>query len=300
MPSNDLARISDQIEQQGTDSFSKFFMYANLLNVISIREEGKNIFTVQPKTAPILSSPKGLNYGLFGSGFTGEVNQYKGFFEKPEPDVLLTFDRIIKAYFRKGQLADMAFIIEKMLGHLSAHPLKPTDRTNRDIYDSVNFEDKLEATTQFINSIDQLNKSLLKMVDDGVNSGISAVVAVTGFSVVLASVFSLAGLLIGGTMMAAGIYYAYSYSQQNVGASARIQAQVKSIMEGAVGMTARQGFYENVINPETHKNFMLKGLIKPLAYSAVTLGEQLAPDEQIAKNVDEVREQLDSAFRMIR
>ena len=299
MPSNELTRIADQIEQQGTDSFSKFYMYANLLNVISVREDGKNIFTVQPKTAPLLASPKGLSYGQFGSGFTGEVNQYKGFFQRPAPDAVMTIDKIVKAYFRTGQLADMAFIIEKMLGHLSAHPLKPTDRANRDIYESVNFAEKYEATAQFINSVDQLNKTLLKRVDDGVNSGISAGVASAGFTIVLASVFSLGGLLIGGSMMAAGVYYAYNYSQQNVGIQSRVEGQVKAIMEGAMRMNAPQGFYENAINDDTHKNFMLKGLIKPLAYSAVTLGEQLAPDQESSDKVDELRGQLDTGFRMI-
>jgi hypothetical protein len=298
MPSSALAHIARQIEDQGVDHFSKFYMYAGLLNMISVRETDKTIFTVQPKTAPVLMSAKSLNHGVFGSNFANEVNQYQNYFQKPTPDPLMANKKIIMAYFRKGQLADLAYIIEQMVGHLTAHPLRPTDVDNLRIFESVQFAKKHAATIQFLRSVDELNKTLLGMVDNGVNSALSATVAVIGFSIMLASVFSLAGFIIGGALLVGGSLAAYNYSQHNVDVGARMELQFQTIITGATRMSSPCGFYESIFD-ETHKNFMIKGLIKPLAYGAVTLMEHAAPNEVTGEKVDGYRSNLEAGFRNI-
>src|SRR5687767_6468404 len=112
MPSSQLKQISEQIEANQTDDFSKFYMYAGLLTLITIREPTMNFFSVQPQTSPIVASNKKLKIGDFSGEFSRQVNAYKTLFDAPAPDQLLVIQKMIMAYARKGQLADLVYIVD--------------------------------------------------------------------------------------------------------------------------------------------------------------------------------------------
>ncbi len=104
MPSKMLETISSQIEDNGTDRFAKFYMYANLLHVISVREANKTILEVSPKGHGIFNAQT-ISLGNFDNQFTTLVNEYQQSFAPSPPGKLEVFKKIVSAYARKGQLA---------------------------------------------------------------------------------------------------------------------------------------------------------------------------------------------------
>jgi len=84
---------------------------------------------------------------------------------------------------------------------------------------------------------------------------------------------------------------------QHVALREIIEKQSKAIIQNVMEIDTLCGFYENVLNDDTHKNFIVKGLIKPLAYSTVTLMEALASNAENSDQSHELRLQFDTSFR---
>ena len=132
MPSSSLVIISGQIEEQGSDSFTKFYMYSSLLHAICVRDPSKGFFDLMPAKVNVLfGTSTGFDLEKFDGAFETQVNQYRGMFSPAQPAPLVVVEKIVMTYLRKSQVADLVFIIDKMLDHLSDPNFKPTKKIAR-------------------------------------------------------------------------------------------------------------------------------------------------------------------------
>lgn len=293
MPSHFLEQISQQIEAHGTDHFSKFYMYAGLLNIATVRKPGSNFNNIQPQTSPLFFAKKSLKLGEFPNKFATQVNNFQNQFIIPTPGAFNTMQQIVMTYFRKGQLADLIFIIDKMLGHLSTQELKPTDTNNKDIYKDINFELKKSAIYEFINSISKQNHQILSSIDNVMNAAIAGSIALTGLTIILTSTFSLAGLLIGGAMLVGGGLSAYSYALQVQNLGIQLEKSEKNNQDAMNAMLNKMSTYESTISDDNHKSFLMRGIVMPFLYYGITAQEQFSPDENTTKQAENDRKRID-------
>lgn len=138
MPSTQLARLCEQIEKQATDHFGKFYMYASLLNSVAVRD--KPFVEGLPKYSSFFST-KELNIGgELPTEFTQQLTSYAREFINSQPQWSKTLHNIVMAYFRKGKITDLSYIIDQMLSHLLS--IQGHQSHNHDIYQNINFIEK--------------------------------------------------------------------------------------------------------------------------------------------------------------
>ncbi len=166
-----------------------------------------------------------------------QLTEYQELFNSYAPENRNYWNKAYLAFRNKGQLADMTYIIEKMLEHTKA--MKPGKQKTFNLVQPF-----LEAMTAFLESVHNFQLNVTQSAKYPVNAGISSIIAIAGLAVVLASAFSLAGVIIGGALIAGGgSYLAYSYLQQSNNLSnlihlgKKIQAKLASLekVEGLDG-----------------------------------------------------------------
>lgn len=289
MPSNQLSSLCDLIEKQETDHFAKFYMYVSLLNTLTVRD--KTFVGGLPKYTGMLGGVTELKIGKdLPIQFTEQLTYYAREFDNPQPGVMKAIQNLVWAYLRKGKLADLAHIIDKMLFHLAA--IHGKQAKNNDIYKDINFNENKESLTQFIGQISAFNHQLLQTVDSGCNSALSVMSFGIGFVLILASVASITPLIIGLPLLLGGAYGAYHYVTKAMEQADILAKQYSSIEKQAVSIGQNEQFYGKNSN---HYAFFTT-TYKTLPYTAVTIGEQLSFDESTHKAREEFRTNLDRVF----
>ena len=294
MPSGSLFEISQQIEQHGLDNLGKFYLYAGLLNVIAIR---KKSFDESIPTYAGLFSRKKLQVQGLDDNFHRQIINYQRQFENATPGLGSVIQKIAMAYIHKGQLADLVFIIDKMLVQLSAIQLSTTHKLHKDIYSGIDFDGKKKLIYQFLSSVSKVNQHILSAVDSGGNTAISLAIAVAGMVVVLASVFSLAGVVIGTALLAAGLW---GVSSQLDKAIASINQIPKAMEQCQRSMAALLQKSQSLFDSENNREFIVSSVLAPVMYGALTMGEQLSFDEKMAQKISDARVSADSQFVLSR
>ncbi|CAM2969113.1 Uncharacterised protein [Legionella steigerwaltii] len=285
MPSSQLSTLCDLIEKQNTDHFAKFYMYVSLLNTLTTKN--KTFAGGLPKYAGSFSN-KDLNLGGdLPIQFTEQLSFYARTFPNTQPHWLKTLQEIVMTYIRRGKVSDLAHIIDQMLFHLAAIHGKQSH--NNDIYKGIDFDNKKESLTQFIDQISAFNHQLLATADSGCNATLSALAAVTGFVLILASITSIAPLIIGLPLVLGGAYATYHYVTK-----AKEQAEDLIKKFDAIGEKAGEiAKSERSLSKNANHYAFFTATFKTLPYAAVTVGEQLMFDESTQQLCSGFRSNLD-------
>ena len=295
MPSKLLSDMSRGIEEQGQDAFAKFYMYAALLHMATIRDEGRNFDQVLPKRNPVLGARKLINIGLLTPEFTEQAGMFQQGFEPAAQNKLHVAQKIVMAYFRRGQLADIMFIINKMLMHLSDNPPAPTDSRNKDIYDDINFVEKQAALLQFVQVAADLSNKAQKAIDSGMYATASGAVALAGAIVLVASLLSVGSFLIGvgAAMTLGGGYGCYSLASQAHTLVKELKYHGRGDIKAAtIEMNRSFGSKAKIMASSAYKDFILRAVAKPIFFCGVTVKEQLAASSEQLDAVQVKRDAL--------
>lgn len=291
MPSSQLAILCEQIEKQNTDHFGKFYMYVSLLNTLTARN--KTFADGLPKySSAFFWRNNHLDIGEIPTEFTQQLGQYSREFINLQPHWSKTLHNIVLAYFRKGKITDLAYIIDQMLSHLAS--IQGQLSHNHDIYTYIGFEKRKAGLVDFIQQVSTFNHQLLSAADSGCNTATSVLAVTTGLVLVLASVFSIAPLIIGLPLLVGGAYGVYHFATQAIEAMGQLDAQYKQTLK-KMGELTSNGDYIS----DKNKASFYASVIKPLPYTVVTAGEQLMFDESQQKVLAEGREGLDEMFRIL-
>jgi hypothetical protein len=137
-------------------------------------------------------------------------------------------------------------------------------------------------------------------VDELGNAGVSAAIAIAGFAIILGSVFSLTGLLIGSALMIGGYASATMLLENFDKNKKNLEEQYKNQVADTLVKGGLMMVPKGISNAPTHINFMGYGLFKPAFYAAITAREQIAPDEASLTETDRLRESIDSAIGISR
>ena len=295
MPSSTLQVLSDQIEQLETDDFGKFYMYSSLLNVITVRDEKAFVYTL-PLYKGLFGPPKSVYIGKPNVDFYSLVTSYQNQF-KPNsaPNIFTVAKKIIGAYLRKGQLADLSFIIDKMVAHLNViHIDNMSNTPNKMIYDHIFFNSKKTDVYQVINTVLKANHHFLSCIDNGINASLSACLVILGLTVVLAFAFSLVGLIIAAVMVGAGVYGLNNFYLEAMESFDKIT-------------NAYDQIYKLALRPDSHcvsKNenltrFYHDSVFTPIMFFPITGIEQLSLDDEMAKCAADQRLDLRNRIKAI-
>ena len=109
MPSQALTELSVKIESQTTDNFGKFYLYATLLNKITIRDRQKKFFDTMPvftNARALFLTNTNINVGELPIDFDRRVKIYQDQFHVNEPNLIFSIQRIFLSFVRKGKLSD--------------------------------------------------------------------------------------------------------------------------------------------------------------------------------------------------
>ncbi|WP_392537541.1 hypothetical protein [Legionella sp. 227] len=291
MPSSQLSSLCELIENQKTDNFAKFYMYASLLNTLTVKN--KTFVGSLPQYSGFFGSTTDLDIGgPLPIQFTKQLTLYAREFNNTQPHWSKTLQNVVMTYVRKGKISDLAHIIDMMLYHLAA--IQGRQSRNHGIYSDISFADKKEGLTQFIEKISAFNHQLLSTADSGFNTALSAFAVVTGFVLVLASIASVVPLIIGLPLLVGGGYGMYHYSTKAIGQIDKLANQLKLIQDSVNGIGQDNSLFD-------FSNFnqmaFLTAAVKPLPYALVTAVEQIILDESQQKQATQYREALDLAFR---
>lgn len=286
MPSNQLNSLCEQIENQHTDHFGKFYMYISLLNTITVRNQ--SFADGLPKYDGGLAfwRKNHLDVGELTVEFSQEVTLYARQFVNLTPGYSASLYNIAMAYMRKGKLTDLIHIIDKMLHHLNA--IHGSQSHNQAIYEYIGFAKKKAAIAEFIEQISQFNHQLMLAVDNAFHTTLSMGATVVGTVLVLGSLFSLASLLVGLGLMLGGAYSAYSFAIQTYAHLAQLEGSTSKIAEKLNYLPRNSSLFGD----KNHNLFFNKA-IKPLPYAVVTAAEQLAINDEQQQIVAGWRENFD-------
>lgn len=269
MPSKQLYLLSQQIENQDTDHFGKLYMYASLLNAAAGQkqtfEEGLPRY---PKLLPN-QFKKNVHYGVIPENFQDEVKAYATHFITAKrlywSDALYN---VVMAYFRKGTISDLTFIIEKMLHHMKARERAASP--NQEIYQNEDFIEHKAKMVDFLEQVSEMNQTLLSMIDNGGNAVMVAPVIVAGLIIILASVFSLIPSIIGAALIVGGVATACYFALQAKQKVESFNVLKKEVAQKTADLSKDQSL---VHNPH---GLFFSSLLIPATYSSITLGEQVA------------------------
>ena len=288
MPSKLLYEMSRGIEEQGQDAFAKFYMYAALLHMASVRDQNKEFDDIIPQISSSLPRKKLINTGPIPDEIPEQARRFQQGFEPAIQNKFHVAQKIVMTYFRKGQLADMAFIIDKMLMHLRDITQAPADSQNQTIYKKINFSKKQAALFNFVNTVADLSHKALKAIDKGIYATVSGGVALAGLVVVVASLFAMGSLIVGATLVAGGGCGAYIFTQQAKDLINELKQSRKIIKTAVKNMNETVGVLE-FITTSRYENFIGKAVVKPAFFSAVTALEQLAFNDKSRDYAQEKR-----------
>jgi len=204
-------------------------MYAGLLNMAAVRKPGVNFFDTLPK----YNRCHPLNVGIFGAEFNQQVHQFQQEFEPVEQNDLVVAKKIVMTYFRKGQLADLAFIVDKMLVHLGTYPLIPADPQNKKIYEESGFtQEKQSFIYSYVRVVAERNNAVLKSADSYVKAGMGLAVAAFGVGILLVSL-SVGALSLGAAMVAGGLYSLYTFLELAERLMESLEANLKAVLKAS-------------------------------------------------------------------
>ena len=297
MPSSSLVIISGQIEEQGSDSFTKFYMYSSLLHAICVRDPSKGFFDLMPAKVNVLfGTSTGFDLEKFDGAFETQVNQYRGMFSPAQPAPLVVVEKIVMTYLRKSQVADLVFIIDKMLDHLSDPNFKPTKKNSQSIYNDSGFESHRTVIKNFLNQTAAVNHLALTLMDNSIDCAIAAGVVLTGLVVILSSLFSLVGFLIGATLLVGGAYEINrDLSKIRVGED-QIKKAVDLQQESGLAVYNNKSIMDKTIYSKNYKKYFLQGIIKPIFYTPVTMLEQIVIEPAAVNQAKNLRQCGNSIF----
>ena len=271
MPSQALTELSAQIESQTTDSFGKFYLYATLLNKITIRDSQKSFFDTMPAysnklTGGLTTTP--INVGKLEGSFKTMATNYQSQFGVKAPNFILSIQRIFLSFVRKGQLSDLAFIIDKMNDHLTAEPMAK-DSYNASIYTYSSFGTRKEGLEDLLRSAQKVSKLAQETVDNTMYAVITIIAAILSLKITML----LGGLLLTSAMLAASGFATYTFLKNAYDCVDRIQAAVLACKEAGKKLCDEQA--QNIMTPN-NLSFIINGVLKPIAFASVTVQELTA------------------------
>lgn len=291
MPSQALAELSAQIERQQTDSFGKFYLYATLLHKITIRDRTKTFADTMPLYANKATfgwTDTKVNAGTLDSSFNAKIINYQAQFDVKVPNFILSIQRIALSFIRKGQLSDLAFIIDKMNEHLGAEPMAE-ESYNASIYKNASFDSRKKGLHNLLQSAQQVSRLTQDIVD---NAGY-AVITIIATLLSLKLTMLLGGLLLTMGMLAAGGYATYYFLATAIACVNRIEAAITAC--NMVGQELCTEQAKNLRSPD-NLNFIIKGVLMPIAFATVTVQEQTATNFQDHQTSQHNREAVTQQF----
>lgn len=294
MPSHQLSELCAQIEKQDTDHFGKFYMYVSLLNTVADRRKTFDQGLPQYDRGLALWQNKRLNTGHISADFRQQTQEYSAQFINENIDAARASRTMFMTYFRKSTLSDLAYIIDQMLFHLT-HVDEHLNQ-NKNLYDYLDFANKKAGLTLFIKQVSDFNKLLLSTADNGINGALSAIVALAGAIVILASVFTLIPSLVGLGLMLGGIAAATYFVNQVEKQGKQVEPNGQLIAEKIRTLPQDRSIFGNDAN---HHAFFTAA-ITPFSYATVTAMEQLAVTPEIKAEAAEIRERLNQLTTRIR
>lgn len=324
MPSELLTKISKEIDEKGPDSFSKFYMYAAVLNKITVRDsqdfddllpkDERKLLSVfnpykTPKT-PSLTSDFYSNIGKYSLQYAAPPREEKG----------LMILNLVLAYFRRGNLADLVEIVEKMHGHLKAtKQVDKLSRENQILCSSIGFNEALKFSealrphiTQYLDMVATLNVYSVDAVDNGGRLAIALMTTTIAAVTVLVITGSLlaAGLI---AISGAALAYLFFSRMQRAYVEFRKTAVAcsqlaKAIKIPAEGVTDEGKVAKFFTEDPLAKSFIVDTIIRPCAFYNITVQEQIGifglrektDGHFIPVTNEEMREELDCDFNVNR
>ncbi len=274
MPSRELAEISEKIEGLKTDSLGKFYRYAALLHSITVRDKNKKYDELLPKDTRNLSQPMALlgfrklelAAGSLDLPFSGLIREYCEQFDYQRSELggeWAVAQKLGLAYFRKGPLADIAFINQRMLAHLDM-PVSSSD-PNHSLYTSINFKTIELDIRDLLLKTSKVHENGFACVDNGFKVLIALLVVAVG----LIAVVSLTHVLLGLAMMTMGVLGAFLCVEQLQFAFSKMEKLIRECTVRAEHYSAEE------TETSVRMEFFVKPIIRPLMSSALTIAEQL-------------------------
>ncbi|MBP6917540.1 MAG: hypothetical protein KBB94_01325 [Legionellaceae bacterium] len=291
MPSQALTELSAQIESQKTDSFGKFYLYATLLKKLTIRDRQQSFFDTMPVYSNKLTvgyTTTSIKAGNLDSTFNAMVTNYQSQFDVKVPNFILTIQRIFLFFLRKGQLSDLAFIIDKMNDHLSAEPMAE-ESYNASIYSNSSFYSRKRGLQDLLRSAQDVSK----LVQDSVDNTMYAVITIIAAILSLKITMLLGGLLLTLAMLAASGFATYTFLQTAVDCFDNIGKAADACE--VVGKSLYLEQAGNIMTPD-YLSFIINGVLKPIVFANVTVREQMAVDMDEYMQTQRVREAADREF----
>ena len=297
MPSQILKDLSDEIQAKGPDKFAKFFMYASLLNVITATDrENINSATyiaTLPKASGMLGGLTSLDIGDLSSEFYSKLRAYGAKFNNPSPDLMKASGMLGQTYFRQSQVADLAYILERMRGELDIME-EPSNSTNKKVYSQLCLSDLKPEVLEFIDRIEALSKTTLGCIDCAVNGSFSVVAAIVGLSVLLHASSALIALL-GVGLVVGGVYGAYTYGLGSIEAVGKCKGLYQRIQSNQINPDVVSCYNRLVHDGEDVKKALKCTLFQPMQYAALTAKEQFNLDASLKQDTDGERFVMDRA-----
>lgn len=301
MPSQALADISAQIESQDTDDFGKFYLYASLLNVLTIKQ--KSFLDTLPKYTPnsggglmrtvgsyvgATDAPE-LKTGKIDGSLTRMVADYKSELDVRTPDPVLVIQRVLLSFARKGQLSDLIFIIKKMNDHLLSQPMAQS-QYNAFIFSDISFTNRQSGVKNLLNNAEAVMSLAQKSVDNTMYGFITVIAACIAAKIT----FALGGILLTLAMLAASGYATYLFFQTANTAFDQIEQAADKCLKISEDMFDQQADTFLQLN---NFSFIIKSILAPIAYTGTTVREQLAPTSFLWRKAQESRTELNAKYQ---
>lgn len=295
MPSYALAELSKQIESQPTDSFGKFYLYAALLNTIAVRKERflDGMPKYQNDTArckakglvikalnTVLSKPISTNtveriaVGDINEKFAAQVSNYKSQYENIGSNFIRSVQNIFLAFARKGQLSDLIFIIDKMHAHLNTSPLAATEY-NQEIHGAISFKDRKVNVNELLEAARKVTKHAQNSVDNAMYGFGTLIAAMLAIHLTMA----LGGIFLTLAMLGIGACAVFYFLQAAVTSFESIENAVDNCKDLFNKMLEKHEKEHKEHYELNNLNFIIKGVLFPIAYAGVTAWEQIAATE---------------------
>lgn len=293
MPSTQLSLLCNEIEQQYTDHFGKFYMYVSLLNTLVVRT--KTFADGLPKYHKGFAfwRTNNLNLGEVSVEFTRQLNLYTKVFINTQPHWSTALYNVLMNYIRKGNITDLMYIIDKMLDHLDSihEPLSH----NQEVYKYIGFDQRKGDLRGFIKQVSALNQQLLLISDSGCNTALSVGVMLVGLTVILASVFSLIPGIIGLGLIVAGAGATYYYLTELEAQAEDLKQCLKELSKSMEQLPTDTSLFGD----DKNFNEFYNAVVKPLPYAGITAIQQLVFDEEQWNAFERQREDMDRAFATV-
>ena len=303
MPSSALKEISDQIENQNTDSFGKFYLYAALLNGLTVRK--KKIFeetlpSFTPNTAKAVSktllasmplspieNPQ-LKVGKLEGTLLTQITNYQDKFNSPNLSVVSMLQKIFYFFLQRDQLNDLLFIIEEMNIHLKTTPMAEKAH-NEFIFFQTSFDKRQEGVKQLL----AVAEKTIKLARASIHNYMYGCATIAVAVVALHFVFSMGGLLLTLAMLAGAGYATYYFFQTAMNSYKGIAASAQNCIDIVKTMSEDQAV---TIFQENNLNFIIRSIVAPIAYMGVAVSEHLAVTEKEVTDNEASRATLDKIY----